>query len=70
MPLAATATDPDGIVQRVEYFASGLKLGEGATNASWTFNWPAAGSGSYAVWAVATDDTAVRASEKRACSNQ
>ncbi|WP_460970230.1 Ig-like domain-containing protein, partial [Pontibacter aydingkolensis] len=53
--LSANASDADGSVTRVEYFAGATKIGE-AANAPYTFNWTSAAAGSYSLTAKATDD--------------
>jgi hypothetical protein len=52
----ADATDPDGSVAKVEFFANGTKIGEdlaGPYSSTWTVTSP----GSYTLTAVATDNT-------------
>lgn len=53
--LEATATDTDGTVLKVEFFASGQKLGEDST-APYNLVWTNAPVGSHTITAVATDD--------------
>ena len=53
--LEATASDSDGTVTKVEYFAGSTLLGEG-TGANYSFTWNGAGVGSHALTAVATDN--------------
>jgi galactose oxidase-like protein/Big-like domain-containing protein len=53
--LAATASDSDGTVTKVEFFNGTTKLGE-ATTAPYTFSWSGVGAGSYTLTARATDD--------------
>jgi glucuronoarabinoxylan endo-1,4-beta-xylanase len=55
IPLAASASDPDGTVARVEFFAGATKLGE-ATNAPWSLTWSNAPAGVYSLTATATDN--------------
>jgi hypothetical protein len=56
IPITASATDPDGAVAKVDYYtASGTLLGT-STNAPFTFNWAPLSAGTYAIYAVATDD--------------
>jgi hypothetical protein len=57
--LAAAASDPDGSVTNVEFYADGLKLGEDATS-PYSFSWPNPPAGFHTVYAVATDDHADR----------
>jgi len=54
--LAATASDPDGIVARVEFFNGATKLGEDTT-APYTTQWNVGAAGRYTVTARATDNT-------------
>jgi hypothetical protein len=51
----ATASDSDGTVQKVEFFAGTTKLGETAT-APYSFVWHRPGPGTYALTARATDN--------------
>jgi RHS repeat-associated protein len=53
--LIANATDTDGTVSKVEFFAGTTKLGE-ATSSPWTYLWQNAGAGSYQLTAIATDN--------------
>jgi hypothetical protein len=53
--LAATASDVDGTVAKVEFFNGATKLGEDAT-APFTFTWSGVGTGTYSLTARATDD--------------
>jgi len=53
--LAASASDTDGVVSKVEFFHGAVKIGEDAT-APFTFNWQAVAAGSYTITAVATDN--------------
>ena len=53
--LAATASDPDGTIAKVEFFAGATLLGED-TSAPFTFAWTGVTAGSYALTAVATDN--------------
>ena len=55
VPFAASASDADGTVARVEFFANAAKVGE-ATGAPWTAAWIPAGQGTYSLTALATDD--------------
>jgi Domain of unknown function (DUF1929)/Bacterial Ig domain len=55
IPLAATASDVDGSVARVEFFSGGTKLGED-TSAPYTGRWNIAGAGTYSLTARATDN--------------
>lgn len=53
--LTAKATDTDGSVSKVEFFAGATKLGE-ATSSSWTYVWQNVAAGSYQLTAIATDN--------------
>jgi len=53
--LAATASDSDGTVTKVEFFNGGTKLGED-TIAPYSFTWAGVAAGTYTVTARATDD--------------
>ena len=53
--LAATASDTDGTVTKVEFFNGATKLGEDTT-APYSFAWSGVGSGTYSLTARATDD--------------
>jgi uncharacterized protein (DUF1800 family) len=53
--LTVTASDPDGTVARVEYFANAIKVGE-ASSPPWSATWPEAAPGTWTLTAVATDD--------------
>lgn len=53
--LAATASDSDGTVTKVEFYNGASKLGEDTTE-PYTFTWTNVALGSYTLTAVATDD--------------
>ncbi len=53
--LVASASDPDGTVAKVEFYADGIKLGETAVS-PYTVSWSIPASGSYELTAVATDN--------------
>jgi hypothetical protein len=53
--LAASASDPDGSVQRVEFYAGAGKIGE-ATAAPFTISWTPGSTGSFSLSALAVDD--------------
>lgn len=53
--LTAEATDADGSVVKVEFFANNDKVGE-AGAAPWSFGWNKPAQGSYSLTAVATDN--------------
>jgi hypothetical protein len=53
--LAATASDADGTVTKVEFFNGAAKLGED-TSAPYTFTWSGVGAGTYTLTARATDN--------------
>jgi chitinase len=56
MSLAATASDADGTVTRVEFFNGTTKLGEDTT-APYTTNWNVGAAGTYTITARATDNS-------------
>jgi len=51
----ASASDSDGTIAKVEFFANGNKLGE-VTNGPYAFTWNNASTGTYSVTATATDN--------------
>jgi hypothetical protein len=53
--LAATASDTDGTVSKVEFFNGATKLGEDTTS-PYSFSWSGVDAGSYTLTARATDD--------------
>jgi len=53
--IEATATDPDGIVSKVEFFSGSQRLGE-ITTAPYTYTWKNVTPGSYTITAIATDN--------------
>ena len=55
LTLAATATDANGTVTKVEFFQGTTKLGE-ATAAPYAYTWASAPAGVYVLTAKATDD--------------
>ena len=56
--LSANATDPDGAILKVEFFANGTKLGED-TSSPYSFTWSNSTAGSYSLTAIVTDDSAL-----------
>jgi hypothetical protein len=52
--LAATATDSDGTVTSVDFYANGTWLGSDTTS-PYTFTWTNVGAGQYTLTAIATD---------------
>ncbi len=54
--MVADASDPDGNVAKVEFFAGAGKLGE-AVSAPFSFTWANVPIGTYSLTAVATDDS-------------
>ncbi len=54
--LAAEADDPDGRVERVEFFAGGIRVGE-APSPPFAVSWGPVPAGSYLLTAIATDDS-------------
>ncbi|WP_242918056.1 LamG-like jellyroll fold domain-containing protein [Pontibacter liquoris] len=55
VPITVTASDPDGSLVKVEYFANGNKIGE-ATSSPYSYTWIPAITGSYTLTALATDN--------------
>ena len=55
VPLAATASDSDGTIQSVAFFANGNPLNTDM-NAPYSFNWTTAPAGPHSLTAVATDN--------------
>ncbi|HNT38993.1 MAG TPA: Ig-like domain-containing protein, partial [Rubrivivax sp.] len=53
--LAANASDSDGSIAKVEFYAGATKIGEDTT-APYTLNWSNVAAGSYSLTAVATDN--------------
>lgn len=53
--LAALATDPDGTIQRVDFYRGSTLIGTDTTN-PYTFNWLSVPAGSYSLTAVARDN--------------
>ncbi len=58
LPIAASASDFDGTITNVQFYAGPNKLGEttNSSNSSYSFAWTNFASGSYQLTAVATDD--------------
>lgn len=58
--LRANARDTDGSISSVQYFANGTSIGT-STNAGTRFqvNWTPTASGTFNVWALATDNTGI-----------
>jgi hypothetical protein len=57
--IAASASDADGSVVKVEFFKGTAKIGE-KTSAPWSFTWSNVPSGSYSITAVATDNSGAK----------
>jgi hypothetical protein len=55
LPITVSATDPDGSVPMVEFYAGAAKLGQATTN-PFGFVWTNPASGSYQITAIATDN--------------
>lgn len=53
--IAATATDADGTISKVEFYNGSTKLGED-TNSPYSYSWSNVAAGTYALTAKATDD--------------
>ncbi|MGY6647640.1 glycosyl hydrolase [Wenyingzhuangia sp. IMCC45574] len=63
--LNATASDLDGTISKVAFYANGEKLGEDTT-APYTYSWSGASIGAHTITAIATDKAnATRTSEPR-----
>ncbi len=63
--LAASATDPDGTIARVQFLANGVSLGDvrsPSSPGSWSLVWNSPAPGRYVLRTVATDDTETPAS--------
>lgn len=56
IPIAATATDADGTVAKVEFYSGSTKLGEDVS-APYTYSWTGVPSGSYTIIVKAIDDS-------------
>ncbi|PTX45345.1 uncharacterized protein DUF4082, partial [Christiangramia gaetbulicola] len=55
--LTALASDPDGTIQKVEFFSNNIKLGEDLDYSDgWSFIWPGVEDGNYTITAKATDN--------------
>ena len=65
--LSASATDGDGVVTNVSFYAGTTLIGR-VTNAPFNFNWSGVGAGSYALTAVATDNSGLSATSSPAVS--
>lgn len=56
--MSAMATDTDGAIAKVDFYANGTKIGTGSTFGNqYNFTWSNPGTGSYALTAIAVDDT-------------
>jgi hypothetical protein len=55
IPIAAQASDPDGSISKVEFFADGIRIGERSAS-PYGLAWSGAGLGSHAIVAIATDN--------------
>jgi RHS repeat-associated protein len=53
--LSANASDSDGYIASVQYFANGAAISGALTTAPYSFNWAGVGGGNYNLTAVATD---------------
>lgn len=58
LTLSATASDSDGFITQVEFFAGSLSVGTD-TNSPYSITWPNAPAGAYALTARATDNAGV-----------
>jgi uncharacterized repeat protein (TIGR02059 family) len=52
----AAASDPDGMISKVEFYNGSTKLGE-RTTAPWSFTWKEVPAGTYTITAAATDNS-------------
>ena len=59
VPMAATASDSDGSVSRVDFYANNALVGSSTSN-PYTFNWTNVPAGSYALTATASDNTGLQ----------
>lgn len=63
--LTATASDADGVIEKVDFFSNGMKIGEDLTP-PYAFTWTGVTPGTYALTAVARDNAdGVRTSASR-----
>lgn len=63
MNIRATATDPDGTVAQVEFFAGTTKLGEDTEGGNgWSYSWRDVAAGTYELTVKATDNAGASAS--------
>ena len=60
LDLAVTASDPEGALRRVVFYADGDSVGV-ATAAPYRYRWPSVPAGPHRVWAVAVDADGLRA---------
>ncbi|HTD65192.1 MAG TPA: Ig-like domain-containing protein, partial [Candidatus Limnocylindria bacterium] len=56
--IVADATDPDGTIFKMEFFANGAKLGED-TSSPFSFAWTNSTDGTYSLVALVTDDSGI-----------
>jgi len=61
LTLKAIATQPSGVLKKVEFFANGFLVGEGvqAQSSQYSLSWPNVERGRYSIVAVATDGSGV-----------
>ena len=57
--IVAAATDSDGAVFKVEFYANNTKLGEDGVPNPFSFDWITSTAGTYLLHAVATDDSGI-----------
>ncbi|HEY2818021.1 MAG TPA: Ig-like domain-containing protein [Casimicrobiaceae bacterium] len=57
--IAATASDADGTVAQIDFYANGASIGS-ATSAPYTLSWNGVATGTYAITATATDNRGAR----------
>jgi uncharacterized repeat protein (TIGR01451 family) len=61
LTLAAVATHPSGVINKLQFFANGRLLGEGSlsTANTYTFNWKGLQRGTYSISAIAIDGSGI-----------
>ncbi|MDT3680098.1 MAG: DNRLRE domain-containing protein [Burkholderiaceae bacterium] len=57
--IGASASDPDGSITQVEFFANGIRLGA-SSSSPYAINWATAPAGTHALTAIATDNDGAR----------
>lgn len=59
IPITASASDADGTVTKVDFFANGTLIGT-STTSPYTFSWTNVAAGAYSLTAVATDNAGLQ----------